>query len=110
MRGGGDSPGRSVGSDGAVHFVDHDGRMHGGRVDLQDLDVVRAVELILHDPGWLQDAGAGAERVLAVVPGDEPDPAPEHAEHLKVTLVPLETGRGQRGGPGRVLLYPDDEG
>src|SRR6266702_2420799 len=41
------------------HRLDHQRRVHGGRVDFQDLDVVGAVELVVHDAGRLQHVGAG---------------------------------------------------
>src|SRR5688500_3184340 len=46
--------------------VHHDRFVHRRRVHLEDLDVVGAVELVVHDPRGLHDAVAGVERVLAL--------------------------------------------
>src|SRR2546425_8116087 len=59
---------------GLRHAADHHGLVHGRRVDFQDLEVVGAVELVVHDPRRLQDTVALAERVLAVALVDEFDP------------------------------------
>ena len=43
------------------HLADDLGLVHGRRIDLEDLDVVRTVELVVHDPRRLQDAVALGE-------------------------------------------------
>src|SRR5262245_6078260 len=86
------------------HRLDDDGRVHGRRVDLQHLDVVGALELVVHDAGRLQHAVARAERVLALSVVDEPDPTLEDVEHLKVTLVLMQAGGVQVVSAARVGL------
>src|SRR2546427_621326 len=102
------SPARSArGGDGLRRASDHDGLVHGGRIDLEDLEVVGAVELVVHDPRRLQDAIALAEGVLAVALVDELDPAVQHVEHLEVAVVLVQAGRVQLVVAGRFLLDPD---
>src|SRR2546425_13377506 len=64
--------GMSARRGGFRHPADHHGFVHGGRVDFQDLDVVGAVELVVHDPGGLQDAVALAEGMLDDVGAELP--------------------------------------
>ena len=77
---------------GLGHPLDPERVVHGGGVDLEDLDIVRALQLVVHDPGRLQHAVAGVERVLAVPLVDELDPALEHVEHLEVAEVLVQAG------------------
>src|SRR5262249_34121510 len=105
------SPARSArGGDGFRHLLDDPCLVDGRRVDLEHLEVVRAVELVVHDPGRLQDAIALRERVLALALVDDPDPAVEHVEHLEVTEVLVQSGRVQIVIAGRLLLDPDRVG
>src|SRR5262245_30805954 len=48
------------------HLLDHLRLVHRRRVDLQHLEVVRALELVVHDARRLQHAVAGLEVVLAL--------------------------------------------
>src|SRR5262245_15173167 len=82
----------SVGRHCRGHRADHHGLMDGGRIDLQHLDVVGALELVVDDARGLEDAITRLERVLAVALVDEPDPALEDVEHLEVAEVPVEAG------------------
>src|SRR5213594_507307 len=95
---------------GLRHLLDLPRRVDGGRVDFQDLDVVRALKLVVDDPGRLEHAVAGVERVLAVVLVDELHPALQHVEHLEVALVLVEPGGVQVVGAGAVLLDADHVG
>src|SRR5262249_38364531 len=60
---------------GLGQLPDHLGLVHGRRVDLEHFQVVRAVELVVHDGRRLQDAVALGEDALAVALIDELDPA-----------------------------------
>src|SRR5215475_10795987 len=86
------------------HRLDDDGRVHGRRVDLQHLDVVGALELVVHDAGRLQHAITRVERVLALSLVDEFDPAFEDVEHLEVALVLVQARGVQLVGAGGVGL------
>src|SRR5215831_9399538 len=81
--------------------------VHGRRVDLEHFQVVRAVELVVHDGRRLQDAVALGEGALAVALIDELDPAVQHVEHLEVAEVLVQPRRVQLVLAGRVLLDPD---
>src|SRR5256885_1334228 len=93
----GDPPGRSrersARRGGLPELAQHDRLVDRRRVDLEDLDVVGAVELVVDDAGRLQDAVALLERVLAVALVDERDPAVQHVEHLEVAVVLVQAGR-----------------
>src|SRR5207249_7944659 len=105
------SPARSArGGDGLRRAIDDYGLVHSRRVDLEDFEVVGAVELVVHDPGRLQDAVALAEGMLAVALVDELDPTVQHVEHLEVALVLVQAGGVQVVTAGRLLLDPDDVG
>src|SRR5262245_23670449 len=95
---------------GLGQLPDHPGLVHGRRVDLEHFQVVRAVELVVHDGRRLQHAIALGEGVLALTLVDELDPAVEHVEHLEVTEVLVQARRVQLVLAGRVLLDPDDVG
>ncbi len=83
--------------------------MHRGRVDLQDLEVVGALELVVDDAGGLEHAVAGAEGALALALVDELDRALEHVEHLEIALVLVEPGGVEIVGVA-ALLHADDVG
>src|SRR5262249_8897975 len=105
------SPARSArGGDGFRRLLDHPRLVDSRRVDLENLEVVRAVELVVHDARRLQDAIALREGVLAVALVDEPDPAVEHVEHLEVAEVLVQSGRVQIVIAGGLLLDPDGVG
>src|SRR4029453_14199217 len=69
---------------GLGQLPDHLGLVHGRRVNLEHFQVVRAVELVVHDRRRLQHAVTLGEGVLAASLVDEPDPTVEHVEHLEV--------------------------
>src|SRR5262245_49138203 len=90
-----------------AHRVHHHRLVHRGGVDLQNVEVVRAGELVVHDRGGLEHAVAGLERVLAVALVHEADPALEHVEHLEVAQMLVEPGGVQVVVPRRLLLDAD---
>src|ERR1700730_1167667 len=102
--------GCSVRGDRLEHLVDHKGLVHRGRVDLEDLEIVRALELVVHD-GWrLEYAVAGAEGLLTLTLVHEPDPALEDVEHLKVTLVLVQASSVHVMSAVGMVLDPDHVG
>src|SRR6185369_9489634 len=105
------SPARSARGGGRLrHLADDLGLVYGRRIDLEDLDVVGAVELVVHYPRRLQDAVALGERVLAVILVDELDPAVQHVEHLEVAVVLMQACGVQIVVAARFLLDPDRVG
>src|SRR4029453_8548674 len=70
---------------GLGQLAHHLGLVHGRRVDLEHFQVVRAVELVVHDRWRLQHAVALGEGVLAVTLVDELDPAVAQVKNLEVT-------------------------
>src|SRR5216683_1945277 len=101
---------RSAGGGGDLgHPLHHHRRVHRGRVDLQDFEVVGALELVVDDAGGLEHAVAGAEGALALALVHELDRALEHIEHLEIALVLVEAGGVQIVGVA-ALLHTDDVG
>src|SRR5437879_12264593 len=69
------------------HRVDRQGLVHRGRVDLQDLEIVRALELVVNDGGWLEYPVAGADGLLTLALVRERDPALQAVGQLEVGLA-----------------------
>src|SRR5215475_734258 len=92
------------------HLLDHARLVHGRRVDLEHLNVVRAFELVVDDGRRLQHAVALAEGVLALPLVDEADPSLEDVEHLEVAQVLVEAGGVEIVGARSVLLDADHVG
>ena len=79
----------------------------GRRRDLDEFDIIRTANLIVHDSRRLQAAISRFEGDLTPSFISELDPAFEHIEHLEIAKVLMQTGRMQIVIAGRILLNPD---
>src|SRR5215831_952564 len=92
------------------HLLDHARLVRGRRVNLEHLDVVRALQLVVHDGRRLQHAVALTESVLPLPFVDEADPPLEDVEHLEVAQVLMQAGGMEIVGARPVLLDADHVG
>src|SRR5215510_2705882 len=92
------------------HLLDHTRLVDGRRVDLEHLDVVRALQLVVHDGRRLQHAVTLAEGVLALPLVDKADPSLEDVEHLEVAQVLVQAGGMEIVGARPVFLDADHVG
>ena len=63
----------------------------GGRRELDQLEILRTIDLVMHDTRGLQAAVAGAESELSLILVSEGNPPPQDIKHLKVEFMDVRS-------------------
>ena len=63
----------------------------GGRRELDQLEILRTIDLVVHDTRGLQAAVAGAESELSLILVSEGNPPPQDIKHLKVEFMDVRS-------------------
>ena len=67
----------------------------GGRRELDQLEILRTIDLIVHDTRRLQAAVAGAKSKLPLILVSEGNPPLQDIKHLKVELMGVWSSMGE---------------